>query len=359
VSNLVSVIIPCYNRAVLLRQTLASCALQSHRNLEVIVVDDGSEEDLRSAVDLARGDYGLGERLQYVRQPRKGGGSARNLGLDRAAGQFVQYLDSDDLLHPDKLKIQVAHLTRKPDLDMVFCLDEQFAETVGDIRVLWNVPRRADMAEHLDRFLIEDTVWQTGSPLWRKSALERFGRWDEDLSCWQDWDFHVGVLCSGLRCECSDQVLQYIRRHGGPRTQTLAVLSKERDCFRAGKNACAHLSRNGLLNDARKTLLLSYFVKHLRILGRVTTTEAVGLRRELLGFMLGLALTSRRRMAIRALWALAGTPMFRLALTGYVVQTSYETPVNPLRDIVHAGFLPPPPAELDDVVRTHAAYSNS
>jgi glycosyltransferase involved in cell wall biosynthesis len=359
VSNLVSVIIPCYNRAVLLRQALASCALQTHRGFEVIVVDDGSEEDLRSAIDLARSDYGLGERLQYVRQQKRGGGSARNLGLRRAAGQFVQFLDSDDLLHPDKLKIQVAHLTMKPDLDMVFCLDEQFVETVGDIRVLWNVPGRPDVPEHLDRFLIEDTVWQTGSPLWRRSALERFGRWDEDLSCWQDWDFHVGVLCSGLRCECSDTILQYIRRHRGPRTQTLASLSKERDCFRAGKNACAHLSRNGLLNDAKKGLLLSYFVKHLIVLGEFSTAEAHGLRRELLGFMLGLALTWRRRMAIRTLWTLAGTPMFRVALTAYLVQTSYESPVSPLRDVVHAGFLPPPPAELNDIVRNRAVFSNS
>jgi len=240
---------------------------------------------------------------------------------------------------------------------MVFCLDEQFTETVGDIRVLWNVPGRPDVAEHLDRFLIEDAVWQTGSPLWRRSALERFGQWDEDLSCWQDWDFHVGVLCSGLRCECSDSVLQYIRRHGGPRTQTLASLSRERDCFRAGKNACAHLSRNGLLDDARKTLLLSYFLRHLIVLGGISTAEARGVRREVLGFMRGLALTWKRRLAIGTLWALAGTPMFKVALTAYLVQTSYERPVNSLRDLVHAGFLPPPPAELNEIVRNQAVYS--
>ena len=167
-----------------------------------------------------------------------------------------------------------------------------------------------------------------------------------------------GGICSGLRCECSDNILQYIRRHRGPRTQTLASLSKERDCFRAGKNAYAHLSRNGLLNDARKTLLLSYFVRHLIVLGGISTAEARGVRREVLGFMQGLALTWKRRVAIGTLWALAGTPVFRVALTGYLVQTSYEWPVNPLRDVVHAGFLPAPPAELNEIVRSPAVHSS-
>lgn len=349
-TNLVSVIVPCYNRATLLRQAIASCALQTHRDLEVIVVDDGSEEDLRQAVEVARQEHGFGEELRYVRQERRGGGSARNLGFGHALGQFVQYLDSDDLLHPDKLTVQVAQLTEKPELDMVFGLDEQFAETVGDIRLLWNIPVRSDVSEHLDRFLTEDTVWQTGSPLWRKAALQRIGPWDDGLSCWQDWDFHVRALCAGLRCECSGQVLQYIRLHDGPRAQTVPALKREQDCFRAGNNAYGHLSRNGLLDDAKRTLLLRYFVKHLIGMGRVDGPEALRLRQDMLAFMQGLAPTRKRRAAIRALRRLARTPLFGMALNAYLGQTSYELRTQSLRNVVHAGFLPPPPEELKNVV---------
>lgn len=343
-SNLVSVIIPCYNRSDLLRQAIASCALQTHRNLEVIVVDDGSEEDLRSAVDTARIEYGLGERLRYVHQHRRGGGSARNLGLTRASGQFIQYLDSDDLLHPDKIATQLAHLAERPDLDMVYCLDEQFAETVGDLRLLWNVPRRADLDNLLDRFLVGDTVWQTGSPLWRRATLDRVGAWDEQLRCWQDWDFHVGALCAGLRCACSGRVLQYIRRHQGPSTQTLAGLDKQHACFRAGQRAYAHLSRHGLLDSGKKAMLLSYSVKHLLVMGGSRDAQVTRLRRQVLDYMQELAPTAKRRLAIRSVRALAGTSLFDIALRVFQVQAQLQ--VHALRDVVHADFLPPPPPEL-------------
>jgi glycosyltransferase involved in cell wall biosynthesis len=348
-SNTVSVIIPCYNRSALLRQAISSCACQTHQDLEVIVVDDGSEEDLRGAVDAARSD-GFGERLKYVRQERKGGGSARNSGFAIATGAFVQFLDSDDLLHPEKLATQVAQLTAKPDLDMVYCLDEQFAESVGDIRMLWNVPR-SDVADDLDRFLIEDTVWQTGSPLWRRASLERFGPWDETLGCWQDWDFHIRALSAGLRCECTGRVLQYIRRHNGPCTRTIPMVLKERNCFRAGKNAWEYLSRNGRLDDVKKRLLLGYFLKHLVRMGAVKENGAAQLQREILTFMEQLASTSRRRLAIRSMRFMARTPMFKLALLTYMLQTSYETRISSLRDVVHCDFLPPPPPELNDIVR--------
>jgi glycosyltransferase involved in cell wall biosynthesis len=337
-SNLVSVIIPCYNRPDLLRQAICSCAFQTHRDLEVIVVDDGSEEDLRAVVDAARKGDRLAGRLKYVRQEtRRGGGSARNAGFAIATGPFVQFLDSDDLLHPEKLAIQVAQLTARPDLDMVYCLDEHFAETVGDIRILWNVPKRSDVADDLDRFLSEDAVWQTGSPLWRRASLERFGPWDENLSCWQDWDFHVAALASGLRGECTWRVLQYIRRHTG--------------CFRAGKNAWEHLSRNRRLDDVKRTHLLGYFLRHLVEAGRVREPGAVQLQREMLAFMERLAITAKRRLAIRAMRSLVRTPLYKLALDAYLVQTSYETRIASLRDVVRAEFLPLPPAELNEIVR--------
>jgi glycosyltransferase involved in cell wall biosynthesis len=351
--NLVSVVIPCYNRASLLQQAIASCAIQTYQELEVIVVDDGSEDDLRAVVDAARASHCLGERLKYLRQEKKGGAAARNTGLGMAAGSFVQFLDSDDLLHPEKIAIQVAQLSSREDLDMVYCLDEQFVETVGDVRVLWNVPSRSDVREDLDRFLMEDAVWQTGSPLWKRASLARFGPWDEALDCWQDWEFHVGALCAGVRCEPTGRVLQYIRRHHDPRTQTVPPLVRQRSCYRAGKNAWQHLSRHGRLDDRRRKLLLDYFFRHLIALRSVTEPEALRLQREMLTFMVELAPTSRRRLVIRTMRSLVRTRLFELALNTYLVQTSYERRQCSLRDVVYAGFLPLPPTELNEIVGGH------
>jgi hypothetical protein len=129
------------------------------------------------------------------------------------------------------------------------------------------------------------------------------------------------------------------------------MVLKERNCFRAGKNAWEYLSRNGRLDDVKKRLLLGYFLKHLVRMGAVKENGAAQLQREILTFMEQLASTSRRRLAIRSMRFMARTPMFKLALLTYMLQTSYETRISSLRDVVHCDFLPPPPPELNDIVR--------
>src|SRR5262245_37954744 len=102
----VSIIIPAYNRIDLLRETLVSCLIQTYQNYEVIVVDDGSEEDIAKAVELVCLDFDAPGVVRYIRQPHLGSNAARNLGLRETMGELIQFLDSDDLLHPDKIEIQ-------------------------------------------------------------------------------------------------------------------------------------------------------------------------------------------------------------------------------------------------------------
>jgi glycosyltransferase involved in cell wall biosynthesis len=101
----VSVIIPCYRQAHYLQDCIASLQAQTHGDWEAIVVDDGSPDDVRSAFDAISDAEG---RLHYVRQENGGLSSARNLGASLARGDFVQFLDSDDLLLPRKLEAQLA-----------------------------------------------------------------------------------------------------------------------------------------------------------------------------------------------------------------------------------------------------------
>jgi glycosyltransferase involved in cell wall biosynthesis len=96
--GLVSVIIPCYNRADIVRYTLDSVLAQNYRNFEAIVVDDGSTDNTRSVV----AGY-TDPRIQYVYRENGGLSAARNSGLNAARGEFVAFLDSDDGWHPWKL----------------------------------------------------------------------------------------------------------------------------------------------------------------------------------------------------------------------------------------------------------------
>ena len=114
---LVSIITPTYNRAYCLPDTLDSALAQTHANVEIIVVDDGSTDNTREMLEQR---YGHDPRVRYVYQENKRVAAARNLGLSLAQGDYVAFLDSDDRWDPWKLEIQVACLNRYPELGMVW-----------------------------------------------------------------------------------------------------------------------------------------------------------------------------------------------------------------------------------------------
>lgn len=111
----VSVILPVYNRSASLADSMRSVLDQSYRDLELLVVDDASTEDLRPIVE------GVGDaRVRYIRRERNGGASAaRNTGLAAATGQFIAFQDSDDLWLPNKLQMQMDLLEQMPDVGVV------------------------------------------------------------------------------------------------------------------------------------------------------------------------------------------------------------------------------------------------
>lgn len=111
----VTVIIPTYNRAILIRESLTSVFAQTHRNFEIIVVDDGSTDD--TAVVLRP----LAERglIRYIYQQNRGESAARNNGIVEAKGRYIAFLDSDDLFEPGKLEVQVKYLQDHPEFGLV------------------------------------------------------------------------------------------------------------------------------------------------------------------------------------------------------------------------------------------------
>jgi glycosyltransferase involved in cell wall biosynthesis len=105
---LVSVVIPAYNAQRFIERTLASAIAQTHRNLEIIVIDDGSVDDTRTIVHrfVCKDD-----RIRILSIPNGGVAEARNVGIAEAAGDFVAFLDADDVWHPKKIQLQLASLT--------------------------------------------------------------------------------------------------------------------------------------------------------------------------------------------------------------------------------------------------------
>lgn len=173
----VSVVIPAYNAARFIQRTLDSVLLQTHRELEIIVVDDGSTDETAEYVEeAARRD----ERVRLVRQPNGGVSRARNTGIALSHGVFVAPLDADDLWHPTKIEKQLDRFARSSsDTGVVYCY---YANVDEDDRII--LPRRiyhAPTGRVYPHLTIGNIVGNASAPLIRRSALANSGGYDESF----------------------------------------------------------------------------------------------------------------------------------------------------------------------------------
>lgn len=209
--GLVSTIIPVHNRAAMLREAVESVMAQTYRPIEVIVADDGSTDETGRDADVLAAAYpGL---VRVVHGPRRGPGPAREAGRRVAAGEFIQYLDSDDRLLPRKFEWQVDALRRRPDCGAAY----GYLQACGEPEAT-RQPLKWTGRELLTLFpwLLVDRWWSTNCPLYRRSVCDAVGPWS-DLRYSQDWEYdgRVGALRTRL-VQVKQFVAEY-RRHGGAR----------------------------------------------------------------------------------------------------------------------------------------------
>ena len=188
---LVSVIIPTYNRLATLREAVRSALDQTHPEMEVIVVDDQSNDETAAVM----AEWASREpRLLFHRIEEKGRASVcRNKGLELAKGEFVTFLDDDDLLRPDKTAKQLLAIG---SADLCAGQTEIFHEHPGDTGLVWNTFAGPDP---LLRFAALETVWGTAAPLWRTESIRKIGAWDTTLPFHQDLETHLRALVQGLK----------------------------------------------------------------------------------------------------------------------------------------------------------------
>ena len=115
---LVSIIIPTYNRAELLKRAIQSCLDQTYKNIQVVVVDDASEDNTPEIVQRFKDS-----RIKYIRLPKNSGRPAvpRNIGILNSDGEVIAFLDSDDYFLPEKIEKQVRALTNSEEIGLVYC----------------------------------------------------------------------------------------------------------------------------------------------------------------------------------------------------------------------------------------------
>jgi len=210
----VSVLIPAYNVASFIEEAVRSAHGQIFRDVEVIVVDDGSTDGTSEILRKLRDDIGsTPPPLIVMHQPNSGQNVTRNVGLERARGEYVAFLDGDDRWHPEKLARHVAMLDARPDLDLTFSWHRFIDEKGDELGIGRRGPERilslADMVEH-------GHIASTSLLVGRLAAARAAGGFDPTLDSSADLDFCLRVaMLRPNNIGCLPEVLvDYRRRHG-------------------------------------------------------------------------------------------------------------------------------------------------
>ena len=187
---IVSIIIPTFNRADLIIETLDSVLAQTYTNWECIVVDDGStDQTVRIIEKFTTNDTRI-KFYQRNREP-KGAPTCRNMGLEHARGMYVIYLDSDDLLAPFCLSQRTELFNQHSNCDFIVIKSMLFDNHPTDAKFYWNIETEED---DLLRFLRMDALWQTSGPIYKRDYMIQMKGFNEDLPFWQDFDLHLRCL---------------------------------------------------------------------------------------------------------------------------------------------------------------------
>jgi len=220
----VSVILPTFNRAHCVGQAIDSALQQTHRNLEVIIVDDGSVDGTRQFI---RQKYGGMEWIRYIHQENQGVAAARNTALRAAQGEFIAFLDSDDVWKPWKIELQIACMKKLPHIGMVwsdmealgpdgavinhhylrtmyaayrrFPLEKLFTERYDLPTISTSLdPRGALYAGDIFSPMVTGNLVHTSTALLRRDVADRVDGFNEELRhSGEDYDFHLRTCREG------------------------------------------------------------------------------------------------------------------------------------------------------------------
>ncbi|MBE9039697.1 glycosyltransferase [Oscillatoriales cyanobacterium LEGE 11467] len=224
----ISVIIPVYNGAGTIQETIESVLNQTFTDFEIVVIDDGSKDN---TVDVVKsiGDY----RVKVFSYANAGQGESRNRGIDRATGEYLAFIDADDLWTEDKLEKQLAALQENPHAEVAYSWVNYIDESSKFIRQGGRIEVNGDAYGHL---LLTDFLENGSNPLVRREAFDEVGNFDKDLPPAEDWDMWLRLAAKyDFVCVPQAQILYRMTST----SQSTNVVRLERSCRRVLDRAFA------------------------------------------------------------------------------------------------------------------------
>lgn len=236
---LVSIIIPAYNPGRLITETIGSALGQTYKNTEIIVVDDGSTEDVGAILAPLIRD----KKIIYFRQNNAGQAAARKKGFEISKGEFVSFVDADDLIAPEKIELQTDYLLKNPDCGVCY----------SDILHFWDDRRDVLLRKKLNYHsgyifdkLIRENFIQVMTALVRREILEKYGLPGAEFRRSDDWYLWLNLSYHGVKFCFMDKILSFQRR------QRRGTLSDQKSYFKetAETNISIYEKFSGILSRA-------------------------------------------------------------------------------------------------------------
>jgi len=254
-SGLVSIVIPTYNRANFLLDCLRSVLDQTYRPIEIILVDDGSTDSTSAVVERWRASLTDDAFIfVFIRQENQGANVARNRALLRSRGEYIQFLDSDDVLLPTKLSRGVSAI-RSQHADFAYCpvlfRDEKLRAIPGS----FGKPMSGNDSD------ITTYLWQTMCPVYSRHAVRAIGPWMESIFFADDWEYATRTKLLGFQGFFDDMIGGFIRVYARQERSTHATLLREAaDSFQAYQHITELAARLNRLSGKLSARLANRFL---------------------------------------------------------------------------------------------------
>lgn len=243
----VSIIIPCFNADRWINGTLRS-ALEQDCDKEIIVIDDGSTDD---SADIIKKDF---PSVRLIESEQRGASAARNIGTRESKGEFIQYLDADDMLAPGKLKIQLESL-RKTRADVAYGDWQKLINAESGKYVKGEVVSRRIQNPEIDLFTT-DSWCPMAAYLFRRSIVEKMGGWNERLPVIEDVRFQTDCALSGAKFIYCPGVMGYFRVHYKDSLSTRDPIEFVRCCLLNAGEMEEWWTEHGGIDAERKAALI-------------------------------------------------------------------------------------------------------
>lgn len=202
---LVSVIMPTYNRAHLIEESLNCLLAQSYSNWECIIVNDGSTDDTDAVVQAY---LNKDQRFKYFKKPNEGTAVARNFAVSNSHGRFILPLDSDDIIGAEYIQKAVSEFNNDPEINIVYSQAEKIGVESGP----WDLPKY-----RFDKFLVFNMIFN--SSMYKRSDYDRVGGYSED-NMFEDWDLWIKILKNGGKVFQIPEVCYHYRTHSSQSVTT-------------------------------------------------------------------------------------------------------------------------------------------